>query len=144
MISAVGVLRDNSPAALAGIIGNFDGPDLVPLLPHHHSGDVVGWLQGVLERGSDVWFIAHVTDDAMAERLRRGPVDVSLELSGDRTVRVPANFTGQVLPGGVWGFPHYRGRLGPGWTLTGVAILREGEPPGAKGSGMWPFEPDAP
>jgi hypothetical protein len=75
---AVGVLRGNMAEEIAYIVRNFQ-PDAVPLL-NRHLGEPVGWVRSLMAHGADLWFLAATDDQAMAERLRRGPVPASAEM----------------------------------------------------------------
>jgi hypothetical protein len=137
MTAAHGVLRDNGSAEVADIAAHFR-PDEVPLIDHHWSSVPVGWVRAILPEGSDIWFVATVDDAGMADRLHRGPVGVSLEMEGRGVVPLPSE-RGHILP--VILPTAYRGTIAErGWTLVGIACLRDDDPPGAPGSALWSAE----
>jgi hypothetical protein len=65
--------------------------------------------------------------------LRSGLVPSSAELAGVDVVRRPDQ-PGVTLP---YLLPSPRGFERPGWSLTAVAVLTQGERPGAPASAMW-------
>ncbi len=135
MTPAAGVLRC-APEEAVSILANWSGPASVPVLGTHH-GAAVGWVKQLMRDGSDVWFVAALDDVPAAERLLSGPVAVSVEMLG-RGVTPHPDERGIVLPVSTIGWPAtFHGSVGPGWTLTGIAMLPTGHPPGAPGSAMW-------
>jgi hypothetical protein len=148
-VLVIGVLRDNSPSELAGITANFL-PNSVPLV-QSHDGPPVGWLDELMRDGSDLWFHGRVTDPGTARRLRLGPLEVSMETHADSLATLGSAEALDVLRRADAGdsvtimpktrrprqSPWFRGPIGPGWVLTGVACLREDETPRRPGSAMW-------
>jgi hypothetical protein len=136
---AKGVLRDNTPGEVLDIVRHFR-PDEVPVLDHHH-GEAVGWLRAVRGYGSDIWFTARIEPGDISRRLARGPVSVSLDMTG-RNVRLRPDERGIRLPGDLLGVGSFRGRVAAqGYTLTAVAVLPDFDRPGARGSVLWAVEP---
>jgi hypothetical protein len=127
-IWARGCLRDNTPPEVAGIVANFRR-DVVPLTDGHW-GRTVGWLRAVQADGLVIWFTALVGDASMADRVRRGPVSISLEIEGRGVLPRPDERGFRFG----WTSRDFRGSVGPGWTLTAVAVLRDSDRPGAVGS----------
>jgi hypothetical protein len=133
VIPVVGVLAGNTAEQAAYMLANFGGPDEVPVLDRH-LGTPVGWIRAVMPDGPNVWFSARVHDATLAERIRRGPVPVSMEIGGLGVKPVRDGISVPFLIAG----PAYRGnRFRPGWVLLAVAVLGEGEQPLRPGSALW-------
>ena len=138
---AAGVLRDHSPDEVAGIVGNLRpcrrGARLWAPLRHAGRAD-----QCRPAEGSDIWFLAIVDDEGVADRLRGRPVAISIEMVGVGVPWPQPDKRSQTFPASWLGPPvGYHGRPGPGWTMTAVAVMREGEPPGHPGSAMFAVVP---
>jgi hypothetical protein len=130
MIPAVGVLADIPDAQRDDFMRHHQAGS-VPLLDTHDSSLILGWVDALFPAARDLWFTAAV-DDLLAHRLRRGPVELSLEAEG-RDVAP----SGTSTPGRYerTAFSGERGRAG--WTLLAVACLLDGQAPARPGSALW-------
>jgi hypothetical protein len=129
VIAAQGVLAGNAPDEIAGIVAHFQ-PAEVPLTDGH-LGSPVGWLAALLPEGANVWFTALIDSAAMAARVQRGPVPVSMEIGG---LGVKPARDGHSVPF-LAAAPAFRGnRFRPGWVLLAVAVVDQ---PARLGSALW-------
>jgi hypothetical protein len=136
-----GVMTNHSPEQVASIVSNFSA-GTVPVLGHHHAPEAAGWLRSLAADGANLWFLAELTDASLAERVRLGAVSISIEMVAQDWRMLRPDEPGIVLSVSTIGWPDtFRGSYGPGWTMTGVAALRPGDRPGAKGSCMFAYVP---
>lgn len=134
MIRIAGVLKGNRPAEVDCILAHFGGEGQVPIL-NCHGGEPIGWIRTLMADDLDVWFIGHIADQGVEHRLRGTAVAISMEL---RKLGVPVDpDASNTVYGAAAQAPYYRGRVDMGYTLQGLAVLREGEPAGRPGSTMW-------
>lgn len=129
-----GVLRDLEPDLVTGVVAHF-APAEAPVVDGH-LGRPVGTVARVLGEGRNVWFVAEIDDPAIAHRLARGPVAVSIEAEG-LGVRTRIDEPGLALPtlAPATSYRGTRGRLG--WVLLAVAVMRDGDASARPGSVLW-------
>ena len=119
----------DTEAVISEMFCNWSGPGTVPVL-RGHRGDLLGYVDTIERDWRDLRFWASI-----AYHVREGvSVPVSIEY-GDKAY---PRWDGKPHPYVNAGYgTHYRGTIGYGRNLIGIALLLSGEMPLAYGSVCW-------